>query len=258
MSVHRTASAGYTAGGADYQQSRPTYPPEAVDLLAAELGIGPGSRLLDLGAGTGKLSELMQPTGADVVAVEPVTAMLGRLAVPAVHRVAAAAEAIPVADGSVDAVMAGTSFHWFRGDRAVPEIARVLRAGGGLGLVWNNPERDTGWVGQVWSVVDEYRGDAPRNQDLSWREPLDTLGLFTPLEHRRFTHHQHVSPEGLLSRVASISFIAALPGPEHRRALDRVQRIITTHPDVRDRTRLPLPYRTDTYWCRLRIDGAAP
>lgn len=252
MSVHRIASAGYTAAGAEYQQSRPTYPAEAVDLLAAELGIRSGSRLLDLGAGTGKLSESMQRTGAAVVAVEPVVAMLARLAVPAVHRVAGAAEAIPIADGTVDAVVAATAFHWFHGDRALPEIARVLRAGGGLGLVWNNPERETDWVGQVWSIVDEHRGAAPRNQDLSWRDCLDDLGLFTPLTQQRFTHHQDVTPADLLARVASISFIAVLPGLQRRHALDRVQEIIATHPDVRDRTSLRLPYRTDTYWCRLR------
>src|SRR5207249_290058 len=106
---------GFSAGSAAYARGRPSYPPEAVDLITTELGVGPGSKVVDLAAGTGKFTALLVPSGADVVAVEPVTQMGDELrqAVPGVEALEGTAEAIPLPDGSVDALTVAQAFHWF-------------------------------------------------------------------------------------------------------------------------------------------------
>jgi SAM-dependent methyltransferase len=124
----------------DYEAARPSYPPEAVALLERELGVGPGARVCDLAAGTGKLTRLLASTGADVVAVEPVPGMRDQLlaTTPGVEVLDGTAEAIPLPDGSVDVVTVAQAFHWFRFDEALAEIARVLRPGGTLLLEFAN------------------------------------------------------------------------------------------------------------------------
>ena len=138
MTVDPVAAEGFTVGADAYERGRPSYPPEAITLLTAELELGPGRRVLDLGAGTGKMTALLAATGADVVAIEPVAAMRERLVarLPGVEALEGTAEAIPLPRGSVDAVVVAQSFHWFEAPVALAEIARVLRPHGGLALVW--------------------------------------------------------------------------------------------------------------------------
>ena len=142
--IHPTAQAGFTAAAEVYERARPGYPDEAVAWVAERLGIGPGRDVLDLAAGTGKLTRQLVPLGARIVAVEPIDAMRAELerAVPAVEALAGTAEAIPLADASVDAVTCAQAFHWFRPDEAAREIRRVLRPGGGLALLWNVRDLD--------------------------------------------------------------------------------------------------------------------
>ncbi|HWC25213.1 MAG TPA: class I SAM-dependent methyltransferase, partial [Solirubrobacteraceae bacterium] len=180
MTVSQIAADGYTVGGDDYERARPSYPPAAVQLLVDELAIGRGSTVLDLGAGTGKLTRLLAPTGAALIAVEPVEAMRRHLGTIAhVQVLDATAEAIPLPDASVDAVVAGTAFHWFRGEEALAEIVRVLKPSGGLGLVWNNPDVDVDWVAEIWGLVGTKRRSAPRNRDLSWKAAFATAPQLT-------------------------------------------------------------------------------
>lgn len=249
--IDEAAGRGFTAAGASYERSRPSYPAAAVELLVDELGIGSGAIVVDVGAGTGKLTRMLAPTGAALIAVEPVAAMLGHLvaAVPSAHPVGGTAEALPLADGSADAVLAATAFHWFRAEQALREIGRVLRPGGGLGLVWNNPDRDVDWVEAVWGIVDEYRGDGPRSRDLRWQAAFDRSTAFTPLRHRRLAYHQILTQDELLERVTAISFIAALPDRDRERVLQRIRGVVSSHPDLAGRERFRLPYRTDAYWC---------
>lgn len=251
MTIRDIAAQGYSAGGDDYERGRPTYPPAAVELLAGELAIGAGRRVLDLAAGTGKLTRLLMPTGAALVAVEPVQAMRRHLAaLPGVEVLDGTAEAIPLADCCVDAVVVGTAFHWFAGDEALAEIARVLRAGGGLGLVWNNPDLDVDWVAEIWALVGTKRRGAPRNRDLSWKRAFAAAQPFSPLLHRGFSHRQQLGIDGLIARVRSIAFVASLAPDEREELLGRVREIVRSHPSLRGRTQLELPYRTDVYWCR--------
>ncbi|MDQ3607562.1 MAG: methyltransferase domain-containing protein [Actinomycetota bacterium] len=251
MTIPDIAAQGYELGGDDYERARPSYPPQAVDLLVGELEIGPGSTVLDLGAGTGKLTRLLRPTGATLVAVEPVEAMRRHLAAVAdVQVLEGTAEAIPLADASIDSVVVGTAFHWFRGDQALAEIVRVLKPEGGLGLVWNNPDLDVDWVAEIWDLIGTKRRSAPRNRDLSWKEAFASAPGLTPLRHRRFSHAQQLGIDGLIARVHSIAFVASLPPAEREDLLERVREIASSHPGLAGGDRLALPYRTDVYWCR--------
>ena len=132
-------SRSFDTAAAEYERYRPEYPEEALRWLADRLELLPGARVLDIGAGTGKLTRGLAALGLDVVAVEPGAAMLAQLrtAVPGVEALEGSAEAIPLPDGSVDAVAAGQAFHWFDQARALPELHRVLRPPGGMGLLWN-------------------------------------------------------------------------------------------------------------------------
>lgn len=254
MTVRRTVVRGYGVAGSDYERSRPSYPPEAVRLLVDELAVAAGRTVLDVGAGTGKLTRQLEQTSATVVAVEPVAAMLAQLVdrTQVAYAVVGTAEQLPVSAQSVDAVVVGTAFHWFDGDRALGEIHRVLRSGGGLGLVWNNPDTEVPWVRDVWGIVDGYRGEAPRNRDLRWRQAFERSGAFTPLNHKRFAYEEVFGLDDLLARIASISFIAELGDHERDEVFARIRDVAATHPQLGGRARFAMPYRTDVYWCFTR------
>ena len=132
------------------------------------------------------------------------------------------------------------------------QIARVLRPGGGLGLVWNNPDLDVDWVAAIWGLVGTKRRSAPRNRDLSWKRAFKPAQPFEPLRQRCFSHRQQLDLDGLIHRVQSISFIASLPPDEREELLEEVREIALTHPSLRAEERLELRYRTDVYWCRRR------
>ncbi|HVL98689.1 MAG TPA: methyltransferase domain-containing protein [Egibacteraceae bacterium] len=252
MAIHQVAAAGYATCGDAYERGRPGYPADALREVCTRLRIGPGSVLLEVGAGTGKLTRLLVHADRTVVAVEPVQAMLRHLtgAVPGALAVAGTAEAIPLRARSVDAVVVGTAFHWFDGDRALEEIRRVLRPGGGLALLWNNPDRDHRWVARAWEIIDRHRSGTPGNRDLRWRDAFRRTSGFTALRHERFSHEDLTDLDGLRARVASISFIAALPEGARQEVLAQVADVASSDPIVARRGVLVLPYRTDVYWCR--------
>ena len=185
--IHEAAR-GFEHAPKPYEIGRPAYPAEAIERLVAELGIEDGTRVLDLAAGTGKLTRMLVPTGAFVVAVEPVDGMRAELtrSLPGVQARAGTAEAIPLPDGSVDAVVVGQAFHWFDGDAALAEIHRVLRPGGRLGLIWNVKDESVDWIEKLGGIMESYRGDAPRVASGAWKEAFDRTTLFTPLERARF------------------------------------------------------------------------
>lgn len=254
MGPDPVVSRGYGSCSEDYERARPGYPRHVVDEVRRQLGLKPGATVLELGAGTGKLTRQLCALGVDVVALEPVAAMRALLAAtaPAARPLGATAEQVPCRDGCVEAVVAATAFHWFDAERALAEARRVLRPGGGLALLWNNPNRDHDWVDRVWSVVDRYRGEAPKNRDLRWRVPFERTSWFTALAHRRFDHAEELDADDVGARVRSISFIASLPPSQRSAALAEVGEVLGHHPAVAGRQRLRLPYRTDLYWCWRR------
>lgn len=249
--IHPVAAAGFAVAADAYERGRPGYPQDAVDHVVRVLAIGPERTVLDLGAGTGKLTRLLEPTGATIVAVEPVDAMRAELSrrSPSVRAIAGTAEAIPLEDASVEAAVVAQAFHWFDGERALPEIRRVLRPGGRLGLIWNSRDESVDWVARLTEVIDPHRGGAPHFRTGGWRRPFERTPSFGPLHRWRTAHTHQMEPEAVVDRVASISFIAALDDVRRDEVCDRVRELIRTHPDLRGRRLIPLPYRTDVYWC---------
>jgi SAM-dependent methyltransferase len=251
MAVHEVAEAGFGREAEVYERVRPSYPADAVAWLVENLGLGPCRTVLDLAAGTGKFTRLLVPFGATVLAAEPVEGMRRRFvaAVPGVAMVAAAAEALPIATRSLDALTVAQAFHWFDADRAFGEFARVLRRRGRVGLIWNARDRSTDWVNEVWSIMDRVEKRAPwrdheHGDDLAPR-PRDGFG---PLHTETFRHEQTITPEGVVDRIASVSHVAVLPPAERQRVLDEVRGVLTHHPDARGCSELRIPYRVDAYW----------
>lgn len=252
--IHHAAMRGFEAGVEHYQRGRPTYPDDAVSYLVRELGIAQGSEVLELGAGTGKFTELIVHTGARITAVEPVAAMRAALerSCPIVTILEGTAEAIPVPDASADAVIAAQSFHWFDGDRALPEIHRVLRTGGTLGMIWNERDQASDWSERLTAIFDRLAGGAPRYRTSRWREAFERTDLFGPLHHRVAYHVHHVTPQAFLDRVLSVSFVAAASDGERERVRAEVDELMATDPELRDREEIVMPYRTDVFWTPRR------
>ena len=248
--VHQAAQA-FDGAAEAYDRGRPSFPPEAVTALAEVLGIGPGVRVLDLAAGTGKLTRLLVPTGAELVAVEPLDGMRARLEanLPGVRALEGTAEAIPLPDASADAVTAAQAFHWFDGRAALREIHRVLSPGGRLGLLWNIRDEQEDWVARLGEIIEPHRGTAPRVQSGAWRTAFEETELFTPLISKHFSHVQDADPQGVVDRVLSISFIAGLSESEREQVEQQVRGLLAEHPDTRDRETFRVPYRTEIYWC---------
>jgi SAM-dependent methyltransferase len=211
-------TAGRWFGGvaAQYARSRPGYAVEAVRWALP----GVPCRVVDVGAGTGKLTEALVGLGCDVVAVEPDEAM--RAEIRDAEALAGTAEELPLADASVDAVVAGQAFHWFDGARFLVEAARVLRPNGTVGLLWNWLDDRVPWVGRLAEL-----GQAVDRLSLVEREdayrPFDGARVFGGVERVLVQHVQPMTPELLVDLVASRSRSIALPAAERAELLAQVR-----------------------------------
>ena len=253
--IHDAAARGFEAAVERYQRGRPGYPDDAVSYLARELGIGPGRDVLELGAGTGKFTELIVLSGARVTAVEPVPAMRDALAVncPTARIFDGTAEDIPLDEASADAIVAAQSFHWFDGERALPEIHRVLRRDGRLGMIWNVRDEASDWSERLTAIFDRLTPPgAPRYRDLRWRDAFARSTLFGPLHHQVAYHVHEVSREAFLDRVLSVSYVASAPEREREAVVAEVATLLDTDPDLAGRDALVMPYHTDVFWCVRR------
>ena len=253
--VHEVAASGFGREAGAYERSRPTYPAEAVAWLAAHLGLGPGRVVVDLAAGTGKLTRLLVPSEAALLAVEPVEGMRAafREVLPGVPLLAGVAEALPLRTSSVDAFTVAQAFHWFDAEAAYAELYRVLRPGGRVGMVWNARDRAVDWVDRVWAVVDGVEGTAP------WRSPGATASGpgaghpgFGPVHPAVFHHEQQLAVDEVVERVRSVSHVASLGPDRQAEVLDEVRTLLATHQDTRGRDVMSLPYRVECYWLERR------
>ena len=249
--IHHAAQHGFSAEAEAYARGRPEYPADIVGWLTDELGIAPDRSVVDLGAGTGKFTTLLERIGAKVIAVEPVEAMRARLleSLPQVQALAGIAQAIPLPSASVDAVVCAQAFHWFASDEALAEIHRVLKPAGRLGLVWNVRDESVPWVAAISDIIAPYEGDAPRFRTGEWRKTF-TGRWFGDLELTTMPH-QHVGPaeEVIVARFLSVSFIAALPPAEKQKVADRLRDLVASDPALRGRATIAFPYRTEAYRC---------
>jgi SAM-dependent methyltransferase len=220
--VHPTAWQGFTRSAAAYERARPDYPAVALEWLLDRLGVAGGGVLLDLAAGTGKLTRPLLAAGAEVIAVEPVAEM--RSALPAEARVLdGLAERIPLPAGAVDAVTVGQAFHWFDGEPALAEIHRVLRAEGALGLIWNRRRMADPLNQRIEELIAPHRRRTPAHHGGAWKQAFARTRLFGPLEERVFSNEQELDAAGLVDRFGSVSFVAALDEPERSDLLEAIR-----------------------------------
>lgn len=241
---HRRQASSFGAAAAAYERGRPPYPPAAVDWL---LPTG-ASRVLDLGAGTGKLTRQLRDRGLDVIAVEPLEGMREQLAraVPGVPVHAGSAEEIPLADGSVDAVLVAQAWHWVDRSRAVPEVARVLAPGGRLGLVWNIRDEREDWVAELSRILAD---PSPGNHG---REDRGLIGPpFGPVERVEVEWAHRISRDELIDLVASRSYVITLPDEQRAAVLAGVAHLADTRSGLAGPDGLVLPYVTECYRAEL-------
>jgi ubiquinone/menaquinone biosynthesis C-methylase UbiE len=253
--VHCAAQQGFAQSAQVYERGRPEYPEAMRGWLLNALDLRAGSTAIDLGAGTGKFTRVLQRTGACVVAVEPVTAMLAQLraALPGIAALAAAAQKLPFKPAVANAVTCAQAFHWFAGAAALVEIHRVLRPGGRLGLVWNVRDDSVGWVAALGELMRHYEGEAPRFHSGQWREALGAAfrdQLFGELHETRFTYQHIGTPQAvIIDRVLSVSFIAALPEEDRARVGGELRALIAGTPELRQRDVIAFPYQTRAFCC---------
>ncbi len=241
--IHPAAAGGFSTAAEAYERGRPGYPEEAVAWIAERLGIGPGKDVLDLAAGTGKLTRALLPFGARVIAIEPIDEMREQLfaALPDVDAFDGTAESIPLPDESVDAITCGQAFHWFRTDEALREMHRVLRPGGGLALVWNIRDLSDPLQARIQEILAPHGAEVRSHRNI---EPTELLGgdLFGPVETRSWPYVQRLSRAHLVDRIASTSYIAILDPDTRAEVLSRVLESADGLPEP-----ISIPYTTDVY-----------
>ena len=234
----RLLSSSFGAAATLYAEHRPDYAQAAVRWA---LEPTPGPRVLDLGAGTGKLTTTLVALGAEVIAVEPDPAMLTELrrALPTVRALPGSAEAVPLPDASVDAVLAGHALHWFDMDFAGPEIARVLVRGGILAGLWNVIDNRVDWVAELERVSGS-AAIGPRDTLSSWRAEtedahLPNIGLvakFGSPEQAEFPHGQRRTADSLVATLATKAGILVMPEQEQEATLGQIRAFLASRPET--------------------------
>jgi SAM-dependent methyltransferase len=249
------AATGFAGAARAYDLGRPSWPPEALAPVAEDLGLPrPGASALDLAAGTGKLTVLLPGLAERVLAVEPAEAMLEVLRehLPDADARVGRAEAIPFEDASADLVTVAEAFHWFDVPEAVAEIARVLRPGGGLALLWHRgawtATGDPTLFDRYQAIVGPLRDAAGAFPSIgTWREGIEGSGRFTaPLREHVVEHDQALDPEQFVALAASMSWIVNLPDDRRQEALDDVRALVDGQDSV------VLRHRAEVQWTRLR------
>ncbi len=238
-----------------YLRYRPPYPEAAIDTISAGLNLTPDGWICDLGAGPGTLSFLLAERGYRLVAVEPLARMRACGARWARERqrpvmfLGGQAEAIPLADGSVQAVVCGQAFHWFQTGRALAEIWRVLTPTGGLALLWNNRDwQHTPWLARLERLLMKYNPQyTPSYRARDWSQMLRETHLFTRIARCEFSHEMEATSEHILGLIASLSYVRILPGERRQQLRREVVTLLDQERVLTRRSMLPLRYRTELY-----------
>jgi SAM-dependent methyltransferase len=231
MGVNPIAARAFGAQADAYERGRPSWPVDAIAGLLERFGSG---TVLDVAAGTGKLTRVLAEQSDTVIAIEPVDGMreVLRERLPHVRTMSGTAEAIPLPDGSADAVFVAEAFHWFDPPVAAAEIARVLKPGGGLAVMWNTPGwEELDWFSELVETVMEHRlGEVTNHRDtVPWREALEAEPRFGPLSDEEAMHDHLTDRERLLAEIASFSSIGGLPPDEHGAAIAACRAVLERH-----------------------------
>ncbi|RMG54474.1 MAG: class I SAM-dependent methyltransferase [Acidobacteria bacterium] len=243
-----------------YRQYRPPYPEAAITVISARLNVSPNGWICDLGAGPGTLSFLLAERGYRLLAVEPLEAMRvcgarwARERQLPVTFVGGQAEAIPLADGSVQAVVCGQAFHWFQTGRALAEIGRVLAPAGGLALLWNNRDwQHIPWLARLERLLMKYNPHyTPNYRARDWSRVLNETRLFTRTVRWEFVRDTEVAPEHILGLIESLSYVRILPDEHRQRLKQELATLLNGECLSRRRSTLPLRYRTELYLAEKR------
>jgi SAM-dependent methyltransferase len=271
--VHHAAGLGYQRAAGAYERSRPSYPLAALADLADALPLQAGRTVVDLGAGTGKFTRLLALTGAEVLAVEPVTAMRERLAelLPQVAVSAGTAEDSGLPDRCADAVVAAQAWHWFDPDAALAEVERLLRPGGALVLVWNTYDTSVPWVRDYQDIyfrlaprdlpspplparpgggspADETHG--PQGAADRWRKVFAGRPGWGAISERHWPNPHSTTVADVVERMMSSSHIAVLDPQAQARVRGEVAAVLGAHDATRGSGAIEMPYTTDVYWVR--------
>jgi SAM-dependent methyltransferase len=232
----QTRAASFGAAADAYERARPSYPEAAIDWLLPH----GARRVLDLGAATGKLTRHLRARGLDVVAVEPSEGMRIRFsrALPDVPVFAGSAEAIPLGDASVDVVVVGQAWHWFDPVLAVPEVARVLKPGGWLGLIWNIRDRRDSWMDALSALEPDHDNSEADSEDPRVGAP------FGPVERFDLPWRQSTTPAALIDLLASRSYVIVLPEAERATLLADVRGFLADDPVTAGKVEISAPYVT--------------
>ncbi|MGJ0388051.1 class I SAM-dependent methyltransferase [Microbacterium sp. CGR1] len=230
--------------GADYDRYRPGFPQASADLIMPT----PVRAALDLGAGTGKFTELLQGRAERVVAVEPSSAMLDVLTVklPAVEALQGSAERIPVGDSSVDVVTVAQALHWFDRVAACAEIARVLVPGGALGLVWNHSDPESAWDRAAHRIAHP----AVAEEDGTTSSAADELPGFVHVRHEQIHWTERIRREGYLRRWSTVSSFLVADDDERARMFAEIEAVLDADPETRGRDEFDLSLVTDVFLYR--------
>jgi SAM-dependent methyltransferase len=243
--VHAVAATGYGRAADAYARARPGYPPQLAPWLLAHLGT---DELLEIGAGTGKLTPLLVAAGARVTAVEPVAAMREHLSrLGGVDVLAARAEELPLPDASVAGAVFSQSLHWTDVPAALAELDRVLAPRAHAGLVWNFRDTSVSWQAALDELLAELRGDAPHSRDGRWQAAV-AASAFAVVDQISWRWTHEVDVRGVVERVLSVSYVAALDPAGRDAVAARVRGLLVEGLGVRgDAEPVAFPYITEAY-----------
>ena len=233
MSDHAAHAASFGPAAATYEKGRPPYPEEAIDWLLD----GITGAVLDLGAGTGKLTRQLAARGHQVTAVDPSEGMLAELSRvrPDLPALVGSAESIPLPDAGVGAVLVAQAWHWVDPTVAVPEVARVLTPGGRLGLIWNLRDETVDWLAKLGEII----GSAEQDRQATVGKPFGDVTI------REFRWTHTIPRDQLFDLVASRSYVILLSEQDRAAVLQRVSELLDTHPDLAGRDTIDMPYITE-------------
>ena len=243
--LHPAAREGYGRAADTYARARPGYPAAAVDWL---LGAAGTADLVEIGAGTGAFTRDVLTRGVRVTAVEPVAAMREQLASLGVDAVDAVAESLPFAAGSIECVVASQSLHWADVDRAFAEFDRVLAPDGAIGLIWNFRDLDVAWQRDLDTLLTSLRGGAPHSRDGRWQAAAER-SVFAVSDQAEWRWTRETDAAGVVARVRSVSYVAALTARAQEAVDDRVRGVLARHGLE---GAISFPYVTEAYVLRRR------